>query len=62
MKSRAPEQVQTFAPEIQLEDEDIGVYYVPKQETDNSTAAPADAECATLTIKVEKDLSLQQER
>ncbi|XP_067258194.1 myosin light chain kinase 3 isoform X1 [Chanodichthys erythropterus] len=62
VKSRAPEQVQTFAPEVQLEDEDIGVCYVPKQETDSSSAAPADAECATVTTKVEKDLSLQQER
>lgn len=61
MKSRAPAQVQTFAPEVQLEDEDIDDY-VPKQETDSSTATPSNTECGTVTTKVEKDLSLQQER
>ncbi|XP_077085246.1 myosin light chain kinase 3 isoform X1 [Siphateles boraxobius] len=64
VKSRgAPAQVQTFGPEVQLETEDIDVYCVPKQETDSSTATQANAECVTVTtIKVEKDLSLQQER
>ncbi|XP_067273400.1 myosin light chain kinase 3 [Pseudorasbora parva] len=60
LKSRAPAQVQTFAPEVQLEAEDIDVYCVPKQETDSSTATTANAESVTLTTtKVEKDLSLQ---
>ncbi|KAL1271150.1 hypothetical protein QQF64_030166, partial [Cirrhinus molitorella] len=57
VKSRAPEQVQTFAPELQLEAEENDVDYVPKQ------VAPANAECVTVTTtKVEKDLTLQQER
>ncbi|KAG1964207.1 myosin light chain kinase 3 isoform X1 [Pimephales promelas] len=63
VKSRAPAQVQTFGPEIQLEAEDIDIYCVPKQETDSSTATQANAECVTVTTtKVEKDSSLQQER
>ncbi|XP_073693024.1 myosin light chain kinase 3-like [Garra rufa] len=63
MKSRAPEQVQTFAPELQLEAEENDVDYVPKQETDSSAVVPANAECVTVTTtKVEKDLTLQQER
>uniref|UniRef100_A0A672S492 Myosin light chain kinase 3-like n=1 Tax=Sinocyclocheilus grahami TaxID=75366 RepID=A0A672S492_SINGR len=62
VKSRAPAQIQTFAPEIQLEEEN-DVHYVPKQETDISAAAPANAECVTVTTtKVEKDVALQQER
>ncbi|KAK7176195.1 hypothetical protein R3I93_000457 [Phoxinus phoxinus] len=63
VKSRAPAQVQTFGPEVQLETEDIDVYCVPKQETDSSTATQANAECVTVTTtKVEKDVSLQQKR
>lgn len=63
MKSRAPAQVQTFGPEVQLEAEDIDVYCVPKQETDSSTTTQANAERVIVTTaKVEKDLSLQQER
>ncbi len=63
VKSRAPAQVQTFAPEVQLEAEENDVHYVTKQETDISAAAPANAECVTVTTtKVEKDLALQQER
>ncbi|XP_016344620.1 myosin light chain kinase 3-like isoform X5 [Sinocyclocheilus anshuiensis] len=62
VKSRAPAQIQTFAPEIQLEEEN-DVHYVPKQETDISAAAQANAECVTVTTtKVEKDVALQQER
>ncbi|XP_016303894.1 myosin light chain kinase 3-like isoform X2 [Sinocyclocheilus anshuiensis] len=60
VKSRAPSQFQTFAPDVQLEAEENEVHYVPKQETD---AAPANAECVTVTTtNVEKDLALQQER
>uniref|UniRef100_A0A8C1TTH1 Myosin light chain kinase 3 n=1 Tax=Cyprinus carpio TaxID=7962 RepID=A0A8C1TTH1_CYPCA len=60
VKSRAPSQFQTFAPDVQLEAEENEVHYVPKQETD---AAPANAECVTVTTtKVQKDSALQQER
>lgn len=63
VKSRAPKLVQTFAPAVQLEAEENDIYYAPKQETDSSAAAPANAECVTVTTtKVEKDLTLQQER
>ncbi len=63
VKSRAPAQVQTFAPEVQLEAEENDVHYVPKQETDISAAAPANDECVTVTkTKVENDLALQQKR
>ncbi|XP_043101185.1 myosin light chain kinase 3 isoform X2 [Puntigrus tetrazona] len=62
VKSRAPAQVQTFAPDIQLEEE-IDVHYLPKQETDIPAAAPANSECVTATTtKVEKDSALQQKR
>ncbi|XP_026123631.1 myosin light chain kinase 3-like isoform X2 [Carassius auratus] len=62
VKSRAPAQVQTFASDIQLEEEN-DVHYVPKQETDISAGAPANAECVTVTTaKVQKDLALPQER
>ncbi|XP_052457402.1 myosin light chain kinase 3-like isoform X1 [Carassius gibelio] len=60
VKSRAPLQFQTFAPDVQLETEENEVHYVPKQETD---AVPANAECVTgTTTELGKDLALQQER
>ncbi|XP_056317938.1 myosin light chain kinase 3 [Danio aesculapii] len=63
VKSSEPTHVQTFAPAVHLEAEQIDVDNVPKQETNSLVAAPADAKCVIETMtKVEKDIALQQER
>lgn len=63
VKSSEPTKVQTFAPAVHLEAEQIDVHNVSEQEMNSSVAAQADAKCVIETMtKVEKDIALQQER